>query len=238
MRRIGTVSSACLVFVFCFGATGTLPAQTVSGSIPGISATGLAVNPLTNKLYAADYLVFVVDGATNIATPINVGDAFRPYFVSVDPTTNKVLVSDYGNGGTLGGYTVIDAYNDDFFNGYISDGTYGVAVNPITHRAYFTENLGGEVILDELNDAVKFLKSGLYLLHLAVNPTANTIYTAYAGSGIGSGILITDGATNTSTRVTDVHVGYPTGIAVNPVTNKAYATFEPENDLDTNSVMF
>ena len=57
------------------------------------------MNPVTNKIYVANYvsgnIVTVIDGATNTTTTVRRHGA-TPYAVAVNPVTNKIYVANYG----------------------------------------------------------------------------------------------------------------------------------------------
>ena len=120
----------------------TLPAPVV-GPVPpgpqavtvGNGASGVAVNPLTNRVYvtnSGDGTVSVIDVRTNkVTTTIPVGDS--PDGVAVNPVTNRVYVA----GSRSGAVTVIDgATNAVTATVPVGDGPDAVAVNPITHTVY------------------------------------------------------------------------------------------------------
>ena len=57
----------------------------------------MAVNPITNQIYVANYgsnTVTVIDGATNNTTTVAAGTI--PYAVAVNPNTNKIYVANGG----------------------------------------------------------------------------------------------------------------------------------------------
>ena len=70
----------------------------------------MAVNPVTNKIYVANYSsnVTVIDGATNSTTTVGTGTSSYPTAVAVNPVTNKIYVLNY-NSNTV---TVIDGATD------------------------------------------------------------------------------------------------------------------------------
>src|SRR6266704_2192186 len=68
---------------------------------------GVAVNPVTNKIYVANNCsnnVTVIDGATNSSTAVNAGPS--PSAVAVNPMTNRVYVGS--NLSSANNVTVID----------------------------------------------------------------------------------------------------------------------------------
>ena len=61
----------------------------------GNSPKAVAVNPVTNKIYVANFgsaNVTVIDGATNSTTTVAEPNAYEPYTVAVNPVTNKIYV--------------------------------------------------------------------------------------------------------------------------------------------------
>ena len=77
-----------------------LQAQTVTKTIgAGTGPYAVAVNPVTNKIYVANYssnTVTVIDGATN-STTATVGVGVSPLAVAVNPVTNKIYVANYSS---------------------------------------------------------------------------------------------------------------------------------------------
>ena len=63
------------------------------------------------------------------------------------------------------------------------------------------------------------IRAGTVPYAVAVNPVTNKIYVANDGS---NNVTVIDGATNSTTTVTDPNASYPIVLAVNPVTNKIY----------------
>ena len=58
----------------------------------------MAVNPVTNKIYVANYgsdNVTVIDGATNATTTVTAWTT--PSAVAVNPVTNKIYVANGGS---------------------------------------------------------------------------------------------------------------------------------------------
>ena len=73
-------------------------AHAVNIILPGTYPCAVAVNPVTNKVYVANYggdSVTVIDGATNSTTTVAVGT--MPSAVAVNPVTNKVYVANAGS---------------------------------------------------------------------------------------------------------------------------------------------
>jgi YVTN family beta-propeller protein len=88
LRVLISVTTLSLAPVLVFGAT--VPAGTAPYSV--------AVNPVTNKIYVANYSsqnVTVIDGATNATTTVMAGS--YPDALAVNPVTNKIYVANYGS---------------------------------------------------------------------------------------------------------------------------------------------
>src|ERR1700733_11154965 len=85
--------------VLLAGGVNTAKAQTVTTTLAvGGGPQAVAVNPVTNKIYVANYLsssVTVIDGETNATTTVGVGT--NPNAVAVNPVTNKIYVPNTGS---------------------------------------------------------------------------------------------------------------------------------------------
>jgi YVTN family beta-propeller protein len=117
-----------------------------------------------------------------------------------------------------------------------------VAVNPVTNKAYVgADDAGGPVsfiVVDGTTDAITTLPSARVASRAAVvNPVTNKIYVAdddgeHYGDGRAdeAGVWIIDGATNDLTFVPVGPVGH-SAVAVNPATNKIYASTHTQNSV-------
>jgi DNA-binding beta-propeller fold protein YncE len=65
-------------------------------------------------------------------------------------------------------------------------------------------------------------------LAVALNPVTNKIYVAKAN---GNNVTVIDGATNSTTTVTDPNATFPVAVAVNAVTNKVYVVNVASNNV-------
>jgi hypothetical protein len=115
-----------------------------------------------------------------------------------------------------------------------------VAVNPWTNKVYLTNCApsatssganGTVTVIDAATNAAKTISVGICPSAVAVNPVTNKIYVANFGqqpsstceSCVASGnITVIDGATNSTTTLTNPGVKFPYAVAVNPITNKIY----------------
>jgi len=181
-----------------------------------ISLHGVAVNPITNKVYAvntSDGTVTVMSGSTNATTTVRVGP--EPMAIAVNSVTNKIYVANSGDDST----SVIDG-STDAVTATVKVGTlpYVVAVNPITNKIYISRTFGNAItVIDGATNATSTLQSGLQADAIAVNAKANKVYfTNYENKNV----TVLDGATNGTTAVpAEVHIW---AIAVNPATNTTY----------------
>jgi YVTN family beta-propeller protein len=200
----------------------------------------VAVNTVTNKIYVANYAsgnVTIIDGSTNSTTTVPAG--LRPVAVAVNEATNKIYVANHGDalqfGGDPGSVTVIDGATGSTTtvidpNAVVPN---AVAVNSVTNKIYVANFLSSNItVIDGNTNANTTITdpnaANLTVYAIAVNETTNKIYVAnndidrpVANPG---SITVVDGATNSTTTITDPQANTPSSIAVNAVTNKIYIT--------------
>ena len=200
-----------------------LQAQYVTTTIAsGTRPIATAVNPVTNKVYVANYDsndVTVVDGATGSTTTIIAGT--RPCAVAVNPSTNKIYVAN----NLSNNVTVIDGATN--LTVTLPAGTFpiAVAVNPVTNRIYVANASANVTVIDGATNRRTTVPVESPS-DVAVNPVTNKIYVA---NGFSNNVVVIDGATNTTTSVsagTDARA-----LAVNPVTNKIYVANESSSNI-------
>jgi YVTN family beta-propeller protein len=178
----------------------------------------VAVNPVTNRVYVANYnsaTVSVIDGASNtvIAAPA-VGS--NPNAVAVNPVTNRVYVANY-NSATV---SVIDgASNTVIATPALGFNPYAVAVNPVTNKVYVANYFGSTMtVIDGATNGTTSVAVGSEARAIAVNPVTNKVYVAIKGTAT---VSVIDGASN-AVIATPAVGSYSWAVAVNPVTNKVY----------------
>jgi YVTN family beta-propeller protein len=210
-------------------------AQYATSTIPmGFNPLGgIAVNPVTNKIYVANSAYFnepegalpggssvtIIDGVTNATTVVPTGVA--PGAIAVNPVTNKVYVANTGENTV----TVIDGVTDATSTVDIGVPPTFVAVNPVTDKIYVCTSNGAYVsVIDGSSNAVTKVNVGFFTGALAVNTITNKIYVALVFAD--HNVTMIDGATNATSVVLDGYFAGP--ILVNPVTNKVYVVF-PSN---------
>jgi DNA-binding beta-propeller fold protein YncE len=214
-------------------------AQTVVATVTvGVGIEHVAVNPMTNKIYTAN---IVIDGTTDSTTTVTDPNAISNGPVAVNPVTNKIYIANRGNaqsgGSNPGSVTVIDGATNSTTT--VTDpnaiSPVDVAVNPMTNKIYVANFLSSNVtVIDGGTNSTTTITdsnaTGLAVYAVAVNQVTNKIYalnnnTDRLGSNPGS-VTVIDGATNSTTTVTDPNAISPFAVAVNPATNKIYVANE------------
>lgn len=211
-----------------------LAAQSLVTDIPVAGYPyGIAVNPSTNRIYAAVQpanngtpTVAVIDGGSNvvidsISVPQGVGE------IAVNFTSNRVYTSGCTSQGCV--VTVIDGASNTIaatipITRNQGIGIQGMAVNPVTNRIYISDATDTRV--DVINGATNkivgsFSFGGAQPLGLAVDFGTNEIAVAIDGPYL----YIVSGATDKIlARVTAGQ--FAANVAVNPYTSQAYVTNE------------
>lgn len=204
-------------------------AQTAVATIPvGTDVPrAVAVNPVTNKIYVASCTfhgtsrpptgnLTVIDGATNATTVIK--GCF--WDVAVNSVTNKIYVPSAVIDGATDVLTYIPGIGGD-----------AVAVNPVTNKIYVANDGGYTYVIDGATNSTTTVidpnASPLHAAGIAVNPVTNKIYVTNNGIFIPfntnpGNVTVIDGATNSTTTLTDPNASTPVSVAVDTVTNKIY----------------
>lgn len=196
---------------------------------------GVAVNPVTSKLYATDPragLVYVVaTGRQNqILTNIPVGAANA---IAVNPRTNKIYVTAFFSNLV----TIIDG-NTNTVSGTVSVPLpLKPAVDIFANRVYVpSQNFIGQVfVLDGNSNAVLAqIQTGNFTTSVAVDFVRHLAYASNQGfTPDTNNLSVIDTTTNTviATIPTDQT---PAPVAVNPFTNRIYVAtaFQSQNLVD------
>jgi YVTN family beta-propeller protein len=218
--------------------------NTVTSTVAiGATVTALAVNPVTDKIYAANLgtnsfstnNVAQIDGATNALTtaPFQTGYGGP---VLVNPATNELYFSGSN------GLAVLDAAtgNVTTINSYIPA---ELALNPVTNKIYalegsYTDPLGcGFAVIDGATNASTCMMGSW--ASLAVDPIQNRIYL-YDGRVLS----VVDGASNAVVATVDVtgnfsnEAEYGPNLAVNPITNKIYVLSDVVLSVPQDSISY
>lgn len=197
-----------------------------SGAFIGVQ--GLAVNPITGRIYVSDAdnsLIDVINGRTNtIEASISLGGQ-QPLGLAVDFVKNRVVVAI--NGPLI---AVIDGRNNVILRRIlVGADNANVAVNPVLHRAYVTnETFGppstlGVVDLEDFTVVTNVLV-GDNAFGVAADPISATVFVTDI---LGSTIFVIDGRTNQVRASVPVFSRF---IDVNPIRRLAYAS---DDSLET-----
>jgi YVTN family beta-propeller protein len=204
---------------------GTTNSTTVVGA--GFDPVAVAVNPVTDKIYTADYFgpgagaVTVIDGATLTLQTAPVG--LNPVGVAVNAATNLIYAANYGDNTV----SIIDGETGFAETAAAAgSGPYAVAVNPATDKIYVAnQNSANVTVIDGATNSTTTVEVGTYPYAVAVNPVTNKIYVPNEGS---ANVTVIDGATNSTITVGAGSTPY--ALAVNTVTNMIYvANYESNN---------
>ena len=168
----------------------------------------------------------MIDGGNLTAATTRVIVGSIPSDAVVNPVTNKIYVSNSGNGTV----SVIDGANPTATPVTVSVGTNPVAgaVNRVTNT-YYVANEGSNsvsVINGVTNTVTNTVTVGSNPHVVALNPVTNKIYVANSVS-----ISVIDGTNPAAPPVTVTAGVNPTAIAVNPVTNKVYVANSSTNNV-------
>lgn len=191
--------------------------------------SGVAVNPVTNRIYVVNELdnnLYVIEGATNtVIAVIAVGGL--PVDVAVNPVTNRIFVANESDDTV----SVIDGVNNTVITSISVDSApAAVAVNSSTNRIYVANQVSNTVsVIDGLTNAViATIPVGSGPEGVAVNSSTNRIYV---GNRDGDSVSVIDG--NTNTVLSAIPLSIPAiRVAVNSSTNRIYVT-----GLSTNPVI-
>src|SRR5277367_5151003 len=172
-----------------FSETQQLTAQPNTGQI--------AVNPVTHKVYAADYTsggpvgITVIDGAANTVQPITPPNQ-EPAVVAVNPVTNLIYVAN----SVFNNVSVIDGSTNTLLTTVAADAQpAAILVDPVNNLVYVANRNGGDItVIDSaFNTSTITFTSPLGPDELAFNPVLNMVYGASQGAGLGFQFSSQDG---------------------------------------------
>jgi YVTN family beta-propeller protein len=149
----------------------------------------------------------------------------------VNPTTNKIYVANHGSNNV----TVIDGTTGSITS--VADAQAispaAVAVNSTTNKIYVINTGSNNVtVIDGATNAIATVAVGVSPIAIAVNPETNRIYVANNGDSSNPGsITVIDGATDSTTSLTDPNAIKPTAVAVYPLADEAYIANSGSNNV-------
>jgi YVTN family beta-propeller protein len=208
------------------------PTNIVSTRTADPDSTGLAIDPVTNRVYllsARTQSVTIFDEISGPPVTIALGET--PFAIALDPTlsrayislniTNQVAVIDTSSGPGAATLTKISSGSDD---------PGALLVNQITNRVYFAGTNGVGVISDGSTTARTVDLSALdadrvlslrrkFPLDIAVNVFTNKVYVPTA---VGRSVITEiDGVTNAAKSVSGL-VQLPYAVAVDSLNDQLY----------------
>src|SRR5271156_5794250 len=181
--------SVTVINGFTFSVTTQLTAQAQTGQI--------AVNPVTHKVYAADFTngnqvpITVIDGATNTVQPLTPPNQ-EPAVVAVNPVTNLIYVAN----SVSNNVSVIDGSTNTLLTTVTADAQpAAILVDPVNNLVYVANRNGGDItVIDSaFNTSTITFTSPLAPDELAFNPVLNSVYGASRGAGLGFQFSSQDG---------------------------------------------
>lgn len=216
----------------------------------GLVPAAVAVNAVTNKIYVANNSragpnpgsVTVIDGATNSTTTITDPNAVTSVAVAVNPVTNKIYVANEGDypGPNHGNVTVIDGATNSTTTIAIDPNALApqsVAVDQTSNKIYVAAandsaltGIGGVTVIDGTTNSISTVKdpNAMFPQAVIVDSVTNTIYVANQGCFLDDAcinrgsVTVINGATSSVTTIIDPNVSNPTGLALDPTTDKIY----------------
>jgi YVTN family beta-propeller protein len=221
-------SSACNIAAID-GRTNTVIANIPIFGENLIGVQGLAVNPVTNRIYASaadNQQLIAIDGKTNTVIA-QVFVPSQPGGISVNPKTDRIYVAGSGFPGLIMVFdgatnTQVASIPEDF-------GVNNTAVNFLRDTAYATDSDKVIVVDGATNQEVARVPAGPFATFIDVNPLNSKVYVVNAGNG---SVSIIDGKTNQIAQTLPIPGSiFLNGIAVDLANGLTYVT-----DFDTNQV--
>jgi uncharacterized repeat protein (TIGR01451 family) len=202
--------------------------------LPPTPSVQLAVDPITNKVYAANReanTITALDATTGTSATIAVGGG--PEFIAVDPTRNRVFV----NNARDASLTVVNGGSNTVLATHPIGSMGPIAINPdptvprnVVYIVRMTSAASDEVTyFYPNNDAPTWYSIATDSFQpgaLAVNPATHTIFVPHYATG---DVRIIEGEFNGNDFPHPPSRGMwskPFAVAANPVTNTAYVITE------------
>lgn len=256
-RNPGSLPKAsCRQFVaagiLLFGLISLAAAQSQTTSVAtgnGSHPYAVAVNPVTNQIYVADYgtaSVTVINGSNNTQTTIPVGTntatstpMVNPVAVAVNPVTNTIYVANAGTAAKTykdGGVTVINGGTNTVSTTIsVPNSPVALAVDVALNKVFVAEfaNQGSSwyvgIVDGPTNNLTQVLSKyvsgtvtvlGAQPVGVAVNPLNHQVFFA---NSAGNNLTVMDGVGETFIGGAYVApASRPAAVAINPVLNHAY----------------
>ena len=192
----------------------------------GQGPRGIALNPVTNKVYTVNYGsqdVTVIDGATGATTAVQAGK--HPWAIAVDTKSNKIYAVNEDSASV----TIIQGGTNATSTVDAGPIPFAVEVNPTTKKAYVL-SYGNDrmAVIDETTDSVsKTLSLGTHPQALAIDEGKRS-RSMLLNQRTGSATVI-DGKSNVPVVKVDVGV-IPYAFGIDPAAHTVYvANFSSNN---------
>ena len=219
---IGTAQTGSLAILD--GASNNI--SNLTSGFANLALGPLAVNPVTNQVFTiaattagsgftASPMISIVDpGGFTQSQTLNLGSQTSNGPIVVDPTANKIYMSD--------GVNLLYTIDGPTFTSTtppisIASGL-AMVLNPATQKIYAIDGGSTLALIDPGTGAVQRVTVGTSPRGLDVNPVTNKVYVSNFGSNT---VSVVDGATG-AIKATVAVGNRPSGIAVDPVTNTIY----------------
>ncbi len=199
-------------------------ATNTTTTLQNVFATGpVRVNSVTNKIYVISaYGVTVVDGSTYATTNVTVGQ--YPIDLAINTSTNKIYVANQ-QGSSV---TVIDGLTNSTVTVPLPAEPALVKVNPYTNQIFAYCPFSGIVtVIDGATLATVNVSVGQSFTYYPwdIDIRTNKIYLGISQNQYANYLAVIDVATLAVTNI-QLDLRMPIAVAVEPVTNKIYLTYQ------------
>lgn len=195
---------------------------------------GVAVNPVTARLYASDThnnVTYVVDTHNNRI----VDRIFLTGSLTVNPRNNKLYISGFGSG-----VDIVDGKTDTVVGTVQVQFPGRAAIDFVTSRVYVPSNNfnGSVVVIDGTNNtALATIATGNFTAAVGVDFQRHRAYAANQGfTTQANDLSVID--TNTNTVIGTIQTDQsPNTVSVNPFTNRIYVANRLASNQTGNDVV-
>lgn len=183
---------------------------------PGMEATAMAVNPVSNRIYVISYgkNVFVLGGPNDSVSKIPTADHL--WGLALNPATNKIYAGN--TGGPV--VAVIDGTTKSASEVTVGQIPCAIAVDSSAGRVYVANYASHTVsVLDAASDAVlASIEVAAHPQAIALNPVTHMVFAVSTRS---NAVTVIDGATNKVAGNVSIGNG-PYAIAVDTANNQIF----------------
>jgi len=183
-----------------------------------------AINPLTRKLYVADFNtgIYIVDLTSNAI--VNQFPMAVVRGMTYNPATNLIYALDnFENVWVLDGTTA--ALKKEIAAPANLAAGYSITINPVTNILYvpLVTDPGSMYVVNANTNATKTVTlNGIYPGYVAVDPQRNTLYISDSSQAGPAQVEVMSGATNTDIAIIPSVPALPEDFAIDPLTRNIY----------------